>query len=210
MKKLFPFVAALAMCGASLMAAGNGPVEVSKVTKDINASVTKKKYTIATVVKVDGIAWFDRMRAGVKQFKADTGHDTWMVGPSQADAAAQVQIIENLIAQKVDAICVVPFSVEAVEPVLKKAREHGIVVIAHEASNLQNSDFTLEAFDNRAYGAKLMEVLGKSMGERVDRRRRRLPEEAFPRDAGSHQAPGDLGRRQHRLHQAEGDPHRLS
>ena len=164
MKKLFPFVAALAMCGASLMAAGNGPVEVSKVTKDINASVTKKKYTIATVVKVDGIAWFDRMRAGVKQFKADTGHDTWMVGPSQADAAAQVQIVENLIAQKVDAICVVPFSVEAVEPVLKKAREHGIVVIAHEASNLQNSDFTLEAFDNRAYGAKLMEVLGKSMG----------------------------------------------
>jgi simple sugar transport system substrate-binding protein len=164
MKKLFPFVAALAMCGASLMAAGNGPVEVSKVTKDINASVTKKKYTIATVVKVDGIAWFDRMRAGVKQFKADTGHDTWMVGPSQADAAAQVQIVENLIAQKVDAICIVPFSVEAVEPVLKKAREHGIVVIAHEASNLQNSDFTLEAFDNRAYGAKLMEVLGKSMG----------------------------------------------
>jgi len=165
MKKLYPLVAALAMLGASFVsAASNGPVDVSKVRKDITAAATKKKYTIATVVKVDGIAWFDRMRVGVKQFKGDTGNDTWMVGPSQADAAAQVQIIENLIAQKVDAICVVPFSVEAVEPVLKKAREHGIVVIAHEASNIQNSDFTLEAFDNRAYGAKLMEILGKSMG----------------------------------------------
>jgi simple sugar transport system substrate-binding protein len=165
MKKLFSIVAAIAMLGASAAyAAGNGPVDVSKVSKDITATATKKKFTIATVVKVDGIAWFDRMRNGVNQFKADTGHDTWMVGPSQADAAAQVQIIENLIAQGVDAICVVPFSVEAVEPVLKKARDRGIVVIAHEASNLQNSDFTLEAFDNLAYGAKLMEVLAKSMG----------------------------------------------
>jgi simple sugar transport system substrate-binding protein len=47
---------------------------------------------------------------------------------------------------------------------LKKAREKGILVIAHEASNIQNADFTLEAFDNKAYGAKLMEVLGKAMG----------------------------------------------
>jgi simple sugar transport system substrate-binding protein len=165
MRKFLPALAAFALMGATFVsAAGNGPVDVSKVRKDIAVSVTKKKYSIATVVKVDGIAWFDRMRVGVKQFKADTGNDTWMVGPSQADAAAQVQIIENLIAQKVDAICVVPFSVEAVEPVLKKAREHGIVVIAHEASNIKNSDFTLEAFDNKAYGAKLMEILGKSMG----------------------------------------------
>ena len=165
MKRIFPLVAAIAFMGAgSVFAAGNGPVDVTNVSKEISSAATKKKFTIATVVKVDGIAWFDRMRDGVKQFKGDTGHDTWMVGPSQADAAAQVQIIENLIAQGVDAICVVPFSVEAVEPVLKKARDRGIVVIAHEASNIQNTDYTLEAFDNRAYGAKLMEVLGKAMG----------------------------------------------
>jgi len=141
-----------------------GVVDVSNVNKDLIATADDKKYTIATVVKVDGIAWFDRMREGVEQFKADTGHDTWMVGPSQADAAAQVQMIENLIAQGVDAICVVPFSVEAVEPVLKKARERGIVVISHEASNIQNVDYDIEAFDNKAYGANLMKVLGEAMG----------------------------------------------
>ncbi|QRZ16193.1 autoinducer 2 ABC transporter substrate-binding protein (plasmid) [Paracoccus methylovorus] len=139
-------------------------VDVSNVNQDLIATKDDKKYTIATVVKVDGIAWFDRMRDGVDQFKADTGHDVWMIGPSQADAAAQVQIIENLIAQGVDAITVVPFSVEALEPVLKKARERGIVVISHEASNLQNTDFDLEAFDNKAYGAELMKHLGESMG----------------------------------------------
>lgn len=141
-----------------------GPVDVSKVNKDLIATADGKHYTIATVVKVDGIAWFDRMREGVDQFKADTGNDAYMVGPSQADAAAQVQMIENLIAQGVDAICVVPFSVEAVEPVLKKARDRGIVVVTHEASNIQNADFNIEAFDNKAYGAALMKVLGENMG----------------------------------------------
>ncbi|MFT3688438.1 autoinducer 2 ABC transporter substrate-binding protein [Paenirhodobacter sp.] len=141
-------------------------VDVSKVNSDLIATKDDKKYTIATVVKVDGIAWFDRMRAGVEQFKSDTGHDVWMVGPSQADAAAQVQLIENLIAQGVDAIAVVPFSVEALEPVLQKARERGIVVITHEASNIQNTDFDIEAFDNIAYGANMMKELAKVMGEK--------------------------------------------
>ena len=157
-----------ALAGASLGVprafAASGPVDVAKVPNDITAKAVGKKFSMATVVKVDGIAWFDRMREGVKQFKDDTGHDTWMVGPSQADAAAQVQIVESLIAQGVDAICIVPFSVEAVEPVLKKARDRGIVVISHEASTLNNADYDIEAFDNRAYGAKLMEVLAKQMG----------------------------------------------
>lgn len=140
------------------------PVDTTNIIKGINKSETKKEFAIATVVKVDGIAWFDRMRDGIKQFKKETGHDTWMLGPSQADAAAQVQIIENLIAQGVDAICVVPFSVEAVEPVLKKARDRGIIVIAHEASNIKNADYVIEAFDNFAYGEELMRHLGEFMG----------------------------------------------
>ncbi len=142
----------------------SGPIDTKDVVKGLDTKSTGKKFAIATVVKVDGIAWFDRMREGVKQFKDNTGQDTWMVGPSQTDAAAQVQIIENLIAQGVDAICVVPFSVEAVEPVLKKARQRGIIVIAHEASNIKNADFVLEAFDNFAYGEELMRHLGKYMG----------------------------------------------
>lgn len=165
MKKLFATLLTVAALAAGpALAASNGPVDTTAVRKDITATAAGKKFTIATVVKVDGIAWFDRMRDGVNQYKADTGHDTWMLGPSQADAAAQVQIIESLIAQGVDAICVVPFSVEAVEPVLKKARDRGIVVVAHEASNIKNADYVLEAFDNKAYGAKLMEVLGTAMG----------------------------------------------
>lgn len=161
--KIFTAIALAATLSASAVFAQSA-VDASKVNKELITTASGKKYTIATVVKVDGIAWFDRMRDGVEQFKGDTGNDVWMVGPSQADAAAQVQLVENLIAQGVDAIAIVPFSVEAVEPVLKKARDRGIVVISHEASNIQNVDFDIEAFDNKAYGANLMKELGKSMG----------------------------------------------
>ncbi len=154
---------ALAMAVASPVLAQQ-VVDTSHVDKAMLSS--EKTYHIATVVKVDGIAWFDRMRDGVKQFGDDTGSDTWMVGPSQADAAAQVQLIENLIAQGVDAIAVVPFSVEALEPVLKKARDRGIVVVSHEASNIKNVDYDIEAFDNLAYGAELMDHLAAQMGEK--------------------------------------------
>lgn len=130
-----------------------------------NQQTGEKKYKIATVVKLTGVGWFDRMNEGVKKFGQDTGHETFMQGPQKADAALQVQIIEDLIAQKVDAITVVPFSAEALEPVLKKAREKGIVVITHEADSQKNTDFNIEAFDNYEYGAFLMDNLAKAMGE---------------------------------------------
>lgn len=153
---------------AAFAVAAAGPVFADQVVDisqvDPQMLTSDKTYSIATVVKVDGIAWFDRMRDGVSQFAEDTGSDTWMVGPSQADAAAQVQLIENLIAQGVDAIAVVPFSVEAVEPVLRKARDRGIVVVSHEASNITNVDYNIEAFDNLAYGAALMDNLAAQMG----------------------------------------------
>jgi len=120
---------------------------------------------IPMIVKVSGIQWFDRMEEGVREYAADTGTDAFQLGPSQADAALQVQIIEDTIAQGVDAITVVPFSPEALEPVLQRAREQGIVVVTHEAPSQQNVDYDVEAFRNREYGAYLMDQLAECMEE---------------------------------------------
>src|SRR5690625_128809 len=123
-----------------------------------------QEYTIATVVKLTAVAWFNRMEIGVEQFAADAGVNAFQVGPSEADAALQVQMIEDLIAQGVDAITVVPNSVEALEPVLQKAMDRGIVVVVHEAENQINAHYDIEAFDNDAYGAHFMELLAERMG----------------------------------------------
>lgn len=72
--------------------------------------------------------------------------------------------MQDLIAQDVDAICVVPVDPESLEPVLEQARAAGIVVIAHEGASLVNVDYDIEAFNNAAYGAFIMENLAQAMG----------------------------------------------
>ena len=69
----------------------------------------KKVYNLATVVKISGINWFNYMETGVKKFGQDTGNKTVQLGPPTTDSAQQIQIVEDLIAKKVDAITVVPF-----------------------------------------------------------------------------------------------------
>ncbi len=158
MKKLIAILLMVSAC-FSLMA--NGASDDS----DVTVTEGSKRYTIATVGKIDGISWFNRMREGVEQYGVETGHDTFMQSPAQADAAQQVQIIETLIAQGVDAICVVPFSPEALEPVLKKAMDAGIVVVTHEATSQKNTDVIIEAFRNEDFGAEMAKYLVEKMGK---------------------------------------------
>jgi simple sugar transport system substrate-binding protein len=153
----------------SLVIAGCGqraaPTVAPTAVLATSSTAASAPYTIGTVVKIAGINWFNRMDEGVKEFAKMTGHTAFLKGPEKADAALQIPIIEDLIAQRVNALAVVPMSPEALEPVLKKARDAGIRVVTHEASNQQNTDVDIEAFDNTAYGAHLMDHLAKLMGE---------------------------------------------
>ena len=120
--------------------------------------------SIATVVKIAGIQWFNRMEEGVQKYAEDTGTNAFQVGPAQADPQQQAALIEDMIAQKVNALAVVPMSPEALEPVLERARDQGIVVITHEAASQQNIDYDIEAFRNEDFGANLMDQLAECMG----------------------------------------------
>ena len=127
-------------------------------------AVAQDAKKIATVVKIAGIQWFNRMEEGVNQFATDTGHEAFQVGPAQADPQQQAALIEDMIAQGVNALAVVPMSPEALEPVLKRAMDAGITVITHEAASQQNTAYDLEAFVNEDFGANLMEQLATCMG----------------------------------------------
>ena len=120
---------------------------------------------IATVVKIAGIQWFDRMQEGVDQFATDTGMNAFQVGPAQADPQQQAALIEDMIAQGVDALAVVPMSPEALEPVLKRAMDAGITVVTHEAASQENTSYDIEAFRNEDFGANLMDRMAACMEE---------------------------------------------
>lgn len=125
-----------------------------------------KKYTIATVVKVkNGHVWAERMEEGIKKFGRETGHNTFLVGPPKADENLQMHVLDDLIAQKVDALCVVPLFPEAIEWSLRKAQKDGIIVIANEAPNQRNVHYNVEAFDNTAFGIHMLDQLAAYMGK---------------------------------------------
>lgn len=131
----------------------------------VGAGKPADQLKFGTVVKSSAFNWFIRMDEGVKQFAADTGIDAFQQGPSKADAAMQIQVTEDVLAQNVDALLVVPYQVPPMEPVMQKAMERGVVVVTHEASDVQNADYDIEAFNNADYGRHLMDNLAKCMNE---------------------------------------------
>ncbi|CAA9422785.1 MAG: ABC transporter, substrate-binding protein (cluster 2, ribose/xylose/arabinose/galactose) [uncultured Quadrisphaera sp.] len=116
------------------------------------------------VVKLTGIAWFDRMETGVDAFTEQTGLAASQTGPATADTELQVGVIQGLIAQRPEALGVVPLDPGAVENVIQQAKDAGIVVVTHEAPTIQNADADIEAFDNADYGTKIMAGLAECMG----------------------------------------------
>ncbi len=125
----------------------------------------ESEWTIAVVTKDNTAAWFQRMEEGVNEFGEATGINVIQTGPANADAASQVQVIDDMIAQGVDALCVVPIDPGAIEASLQNAMEQGIVVVTHEASNQVNTLFDIEAFTAEDFGAAIMDALASDMGE---------------------------------------------
>ena len=130
------------------------------------ASVQKavdEGWEIAVVPKDSTNPWFVRMKVGVDEYVADTGVDAYQIDTGVIDATRQAQLVEDLISQGVDAICVVPVDIQSMDSVLKKAKDAGIVVIAHEGADLQNVDYDIEAFSNTGYGEFIMDNLAEAM-----------------------------------------------
>ena len=119
--------------------------------------------TIGVVVKIGGIPWFSAMEAGIKEKAEELGVNAFMVGPTSADPALQVRAIEDLIAQGVDVIGVVPNDAGVLEPVLKRAMDQGIKVITHESPAQQNVDWDFEL----AHGRSVSSSLELTMGFRI-------------------------------------------
>jgi simple sugar transport system substrate-binding protein len=131
------------------------------LVSSIAFAATAKK-SIVMVVKLEGVAWFDNMRLGIQAFAKDFPDvDASQTGAATADPAAQVKIIEDLIAKGVSAILAVPNDPASLVPAFKRANDAKIFTLTHEASVQQQVSYDVEAFDNLAYGRHMMDVMAK-------------------------------------------------
>ena len=101
----------LKLFGAAAVAAAIGVAGIPGL------SFAQDQKKMVTVVKIAGIPWFNALENGVKKAGTDFGIDTSVVGPANLDPAQQVKLLEDLIAQKVDVIGLVPIDVKVAEPV---------------------------------------------------------------------------------------------
>lgn len=124
------------------------------------------EYSIAIVPKSLGNPYFAATEVGAERAGEDLGIEVSYVGSTESDAASQVNVLEDLINKKVDAIVVAPNDPDAVAPVLKKARDAGIKVITFDTDAAEDSrEFFVNPVESEAIGRHMMTILADLMGE---------------------------------------------
>jgi simple sugar transport system substrate-binding protein/rhamnose transport system substrate-binding protein len=125
--------------------------------------------TIVVMPKLVGIPYFNASQAGAEQAGKDLGVNVIYAGPSTADAAEQVRMLEDFISRGVDAICVAPNDPAAMTPVLRKAKQAGIVVMDWDTGADQSViDLSVHQIDDKQFGELYFDQVVKAIGDTGD------------------------------------------
>ncbi len=96
---------------------------------------------VAFIPKITGNAFFESANDGAQKYAKEWGFEVQYIGSSSASASEQVGIINQAVANGVDALCISTVDAAGVSDALKKATEAGIVVTTWD-SDAQPEDRT--------------------------------------------------------------------
>ena len=122
--------------------------------------------TMTTVCKIVGVPYFSLLHDGLVAAGVKFGITSDMIGPAHVDPAQQVRLIEDMIAKKVDVLGLIPLDVKVLAPVVKRARDAGIIVITQEGPDMEGRTWDVEMVDATVFGEAMMKSLAKQMGEK--------------------------------------------
>jgi rhamnose transport system substrate-binding protein len=130
------------------------------------AAPASAETTIALLVKNLGNGFFDAAAKGAEQAAAELGDVTIIyTGPTAATPEGQIDIINSLVAQNVNAIAVSANDADALVPALKKAMERGIAVISFDSGVAQDGrQMNLYASAPDQIGEKLVQMADGLLG----------------------------------------------
>lgn len=102
---------------------------------------------------------------GFKIAIEELGGEAILKAPDQPTAEAQIQMIEELISQKVDAIAVVGNDPDALQPALKKAMDAGIKVLSLDSAvNAQSRMVHINQADPERIGRVQIQAVSEMIG----------------------------------------------
>ena len=96
-----------------------------------------KPVRVGLVAKSLGNGFFDAVDKGAQEAARELGAEVIFVGPTTPTAEGQIETLNSLIAQRVDAIAISANDPDALVPTLKKARERGIKVVSYDSAVAQ-------------------------------------------------------------------------
>lgn len=177
MKKLICLVLATILSVSALAGCGQSAAPTSSPAKDApqpetaadgNGGESGKRYTIALVPQQVGIPYFETSNTWAARAGEALGCDVIYTGPTSGDAAAQANIIQDLITKNVDCIAVSPLDSSAIAPVLKQANEAGIMVLTWDSEVEDKSlrKMYINSCTEKLLGDHLMQRLAHYMGEK--------------------------------------------
>jgi len=124
MKKILSILLVLSLIAVAAFANGGSD----------KAAADDGQYKMVLLVKSLGNGFFEACDDGAQEAAGELGDmEVVYMGPSQSTAEGQIEIIETLIAQKVDAIAISANDRDALIPVTKKAMAAGIKVISWDS-----------------------------------------------------------------------------
>jgi rhamnose transport system substrate-binding protein len=93
-----------------------------------------ERVRVGLVAKSLGNGFFDAVNKGAQEAAGELGVDVIFVGPTTPTAEGQIETLNSLIAQRVDAIAVSANDPDALVPTLKKALDRGIKVVSYDSA----------------------------------------------------------------------------
>jgi rhamnose transport system substrate-binding protein len=118
----------LAVAGALLMTTFVG------CSKDAPPSETPARTRVGIVAKSLGNGFFDAVHKGADEAAKELDAEVIFTGPTTPTAEGQIEVLNSLIAQRVDAIAISANDPDAVVPTLKRALQRGIKVISYDSA----------------------------------------------------------------------------
>lgn len=119
---------------------------------------------VGLLPKLDTDPYFQVHKGGAEEAAAEMGGSVIQAAPAAATAEAQIEFINNLIAQQVGVIAIAGNDANAVAPALKRAVEEGIRVISYDSDVAADAR---QVYVNQVKGESLAEMMLVSMHDLI-------------------------------------------
>ena len=121
--------------------------------------------TVVVMPKLVGIPYFNASETGALAAGEELGINVIYTGPTTGDAALQVQMIEDLLIDGIDALAIAPNDPDSVSPALQKCLADGVLVMDWDTTaNGDDVAYSIQQIDNKVLGEMLFDLLVEAMG----------------------------------------------